>query len=298
MATGFTSVAAVSQRHRGISLCMCSQSVSRRSMLALVGLVLTPRVAVATDQDKALEELRKVTDLQAKAFGLTNGMNYVEAEKVWTKIIDMKDDNAAAWSNRGNCRTSQGRFDEAIADFNKAIDLAPNEPDPYLGRGVAFEGLRKYEDALKDYETANEKSRSRYGQEDPVTYNNRGNAYGGLGQWDKAVQLYQKAADMNRNYVFARANEALARYQIGDTEKSLSMMRFLVRKYPGFADIHAALAAAYWADGSVAASESEWSSAMKLDYRYKDIDWIRLNRRWPPRLVNDIENFLKLTKQK
>lgn len=59
---------------------------------------------------------------------------------IWTKIIEMNDTNAAAWSNRGNCRTSQGRFEEAVADFDRAVALAPEEPDPYLGRGVANEG--------------------------------------------------------------------------------------------------------------------------------------------------------------
>lgn len=50
-------------------------------------------------------------------------------------------------------------------------------------------GLLKYNESLKDYVIANEKSISRYGYEDPVTYNNRGNAYAGLGEWDQAVEV-------------------------------------------------------------------------------------------------------------
>uniref|UniRef100_A0A7S3A2U7 UDP-N-acetylglucosamine--peptide N-acetylglucosaminyltransferase SPINDLY n=1 Tax=Rhodosorus marinus TaxID=101924 RepID=A0A7S3A2U7_9RHOD len=269
-----------------------------QAVLALAGLVF-PIQAVAAqeqpaDKEKALSELRKVTELQDKAFRLTNEMRYVDAEKIWTKIIELNNTNAAAYSNRGNCRTSQGQFEEAVSDFEMAIKLAPDEPDPYLGKGVALEGEKRFKEALECYETSNAKSISRYGAEDPVTYNNRGNAHAGLGEWDKAVEFYHKAAEMNKNYVFARANEALALYQLGSYEKSTSMMRFLARKYPGFADMHAALAAAYWKDGSIRASESEWASAMQLDTRYGDINWIRDNRRWPPLLVTDIEQFLSL----
>lgn len=42
-----------------------------------------------------------------------------------------------------------GRCKEAFEDFNQAIRLAPDEPDPYLGRGVSEECLMRYEDAIK-----------------------------------------------------------------------------------------------------------------------------------------------------
>ena len=35
-------------------------------------------------------------------------------------------------------------------------------------------------------------------------------------------------------------------------------MRALLRRYPDFADMRAALAAALWADGARAAAETEW----------------------------------------
>uniref|UniRef100_A0A7S3A4B5 Tetratricopeptide repeat protein n=1 Tax=Rhodosorus marinus TaxID=101924 RepID=A0A7S3A4B5_9RHOD len=120
-----------------------------QAVLALAGLVF-PIQAVAAqeqpaDKEKALSELRKVTELQDKAFRLTNEMRYVDAEKIWTKIIELNNTNAAAYSNRGNCRTSQGQFEEAVSDFEMAIKLAPDEPDPYLGKGVALEGKLLYD---------------------------------------------------------------------------------------------------------------------------------------------------------
>jgi tetratricopeptide (TPR) repeat protein len=41
-----------------------------------------------------------------------------------------------AYGNRGNARTRQGRVEEALADYNDAIRLAPLSPDPVLNRYV------------------------------------------------------------------------------------------------------------------------------------------------------------------
>jgi tetratricopeptide (TPR) repeat protein len=64
-------------------------------------------------------------------------------------VLELDPSNAAAYSNRGNTRTSMGKCTEAVADFNKAIELAPKEPDPNLGRGVARECLGQFAEALE-----------------------------------------------------------------------------------------------------------------------------------------------------
>lgn len=98
---------------------------------------------------KAVEGFRKVTALQDLAFEFTDQRKFVQGEYVWTKLISLDDEhNDAAYSNRGNCRTPQGKFDLAIADFNRATELASDEPGSFLGKGVALDGLRNFEDVL------------------------------------------------------------------------------------------------------------------------------------------------------
>lgn len=280
--------------------------------------------AAAEAESEALAALRRVTELQKLAFEYTNDMRYERAETIWTRIIALNEGNAAAWSNRGNCRTSQGRFDDAIADFDRAVALAPAEPDPYLGRGVAREGLRQYAAALADYEAANAASVAKYKTEDAVAYNNMGNAHAGqaavlsadaaaaarggapgaadaaaaaTAEWAAAAALYHRAASMDRQYVFASANEALALYQLGDTGRSLRLVKYLCLKYPQFADMHAVLAAAYWAQGRAADAESEWATVLGQDSRYGNIGWVEDVRRWPPVLVARLKDFLQLRPQ-
>lgn len=249
------------------------------------------------DAERALQELREVTGLQDLAFEYTNRYDFAQAEILWTKLISLNEQNAAAFSNRGNCRTSQGKFDSAVSDFNRAISLSPDEPDPYLGKGVALEGLKQYRDALQAYEEANRRSMTKYRTADAVAINNMGNAHGALGEWDDAFTLYKQAADMDSRFVFALANEALALYQLGrDDEGALKKMKFLTRKYQRFADMHAAVAMALWEKGSRTQAEDEWFKAVGFDARYEDVAWVRDFRRWPPRLVSILQRFRSLTK--
>jgi len=272
---------------------------------------VSPASAAPEVESEALAALRRVTELQKLAFEYTNDMRYERAETIWTRIIGLNESNAAAWSNRGNCRTSQGRFADAIEDFDKAIALAPTEPDPYLGRGVAREGLREYGGALEDYVAANAASVAKYKTEDQVAYNNMGNAHAGqaavLGrsadpdapaaarrEWTTAAELYHRAASMDRNYVFASANEALALYELGETARSLRLVKYLCLKFPAFADMHAVLAAAYWSQGRSADAEAEWTKVIDQDTRYGNLEWVEDVRRWPPVLVAELKNFVEL----
>jgi tetratricopeptide (TPR) repeat protein len=95
--------------------------------------------------------------------------------------------------------------------------------------------------------------------DDPSAWNNLGNAYGGLGKWRDAVDCFGRAASLAPSFSFAAANQALALWQAGDRTEAERRMRALLRRYPDFADVRAALAAALWADGLEAEAEAAWS---------------------------------------
>jgi tetratricopeptide (TPR) repeat protein len=245
-------------------------------------------------RDEVVAALREVTRLQDAAFDFTNAGDFASAERYWDRLIAMNDQNAAAYSNRGNCRTSQGLFREAVADFDRAIALAPAEPDCHLGKGVALEGLRDFRGALDEYAAANERSIARYGAPDAVAINNRGNALGALGEWQAAAESFDRAASMSRENVFARANEAYALYEVGRREEGVEIMESLLRRYPTFCDVRAALVAVYRREAKRDEAENYWLTVLSEDVWYKERDWVRDIRRWPPALQRELDNFRSL----
>jgi tetratricopeptide (TPR) repeat protein len=241
------------------------------------------------EQPSAADLFTKLDELYQQALEATNKQDFAQAETYWTRMLDLFPYNPAVWSNRGNSRVSQNKLKDAIADFNKSIELAPDAPDPYLNRGAALEGLGQWDEAIADYNHVLELD-----PKDPAAYNNRGNAKTGLGQWEAAIADFKQAADLQPDYAFARANQALATYELGNTDEAIRQMRNLVRKYPQFADMRAALTAALWVNGKQGEAESEWVAAVGVDSRYKNIDWLKTVRRWPPSLISAMEKFLTL----
>ena len=233
--------------------------------------------------------LQTVADLRDKALEATQIGDFATAETYWTQLLKLLPNEAAIWSNRGNSRVGQNKLEDAIADYNKAVELAPKAPDPYLNRGAALEGLKQWEAAISDYNQL-----LALDPKDPSAYNNRGNAEAGLGQWEAAISDYDKAVELAPTFALARINCALALYQVGQTQEAIRSMRNLTRRYPQFADARAALTAALWDQGQRGEAESNWVAVIGLDSRYKDLNWVETIRRWPPTMVAALEQFLKL----
>ena len=235
------------------------------------------------------QQISQGEKIAKKAFRAAQRGDFAQSEAYWTELVDKFPNNPAVWSNRGNVRIGQYKLTEAISDFDRSIEIAPEYPDAYLNRGIAYEGQKLWSRAIADYDRV-----LAIDPKDPVALNNRGNAKAGQKRWQEALADYQQAANIAPNFPLARGNASLLMYQIGDRSEAIRQMRNLVRKYPMYSDMRAALAAALWVEGQQGEAESNWVAAVGLDNRYQDLDWIENIRRWPPKMVKALEQFLNL----
>src|ERR1700687_2120498 len=102
-----------------------------------------------------------------------------------TAIIDMgqetPEDLTKARFSRGVAYLGTGQIDRAIADFDQAIALNPNEPTGFNNRGVAYAEKGQYDRAIADYDEA-----VRLSPNFPQALSNRGVVYTGTGRYDRA----------------------------------------------------------------------------------------------------------------
>ncbi len=70
------------------------------------------------------------------------------------KTIELNPNYVQAYINRGDIYLYANKFEEALADFNKAIQLRPDFELGYYNRGVVFYNQKKYKEALIDYNKA------------------------------------------------------------------------------------------------------------------------------------------------
>lgn len=69
----------------------------------------------------------------------------------YSKAIERYPENEVAYNNRGNVYYLLGQHENAIKDYNKAIELDPNDADAYYNRGIVYKKLKKYAKAIEDF---------------------------------------------------------------------------------------------------------------------------------------------------
>ena len=106
-----------------------------------------------------------------------------------TTQTDLND--AKAYVNRGVAYAREGQYDQAISDFNKALEINPRDANAYNNRGVAYARKDQYDQAISDFNKALE-----INPRDANAYNNRGFTYFRKGQYDKAWEDVHKAQDL------------------------------------------------------------------------------------------------------
>ena len=57
-----------------------------------------------------------------------------------------------AYDLRGNTKMFLSQYEGAIIDYSKAIELNPKDAYLYFFRGLSYESLELYEDALRDFQ--------------------------------------------------------------------------------------------------------------------------------------------------
>jgi len=71
-------------------------------------------------------------------------------------LRNILDDNnlAKSYNNRGLTYSKLGNYEDAIADYTRAIRIDPDYANAYGNRGVAYNELGNYKDAIDDYTKA------------------------------------------------------------------------------------------------------------------------------------------------
>ena len=96
--------------------------------------------------------------------------------------------------------------------------------------------------------------------------------------------------------IYAASNAALMLVQLGDDPRALREVEAVRRRAPNSADMRAALAALYWAAGERDKAEDVWEYAcgvlLEGCARYRDEEYLRRVRRWPPAMVDKMRAFL------
>lgn len=312
----FAAPYAVSLRYPQTAAIALSRRSALFSTLSIFAPIPSSSLSVAADADDTLRRIESLLLRASEAWGKALDPNYPnpqasleEACKIIDTIVALDPDHTEWLEARGQVRIDAKRFEEAVSDFSEVVRRNPTNSKAYSGRALAYEGLAEWQNAVQDYTKALEEAKVLTGVIEPYIVNSRGNAFASLGQYQDALRDYllsfqgfQRAKQLD-GAIYAASNAALMHIQLGDEMEGMRELMGVARRAPASIDMRAALAALYWSQGLEQAAEDEWhftcnniNSGQVFDScaLYMDPEWLLRIRRWPPIMVEYMQNFLKL----
>ena len=134
----------------------------------------------------------------------------------YTKAIKMAPEFAPAYCDRARAYMAKAEHDLAILDFTKAIELYPKYAEAYKNRGNAYATKGKLAKAIADYNKAIELD-PKYAE----VFNNRGTVYAEKREIDEAIKDYTKALELDPKLVRAMVNLGHSYEMKKDKEKAV-----------------------------------------------------------------------------
>jgi tetratricopeptide (TPR) repeat protein len=108
-----------------------------------------------------------------------------------TKAIDLRPDYFRAWQNRGLAWSNRRKYDKAVRDLNHAIGLRPNHSSTYRHLGFALLQTKDYDQAVEVFNKAIELEPEEYDH-----YHHRGSAWRKKGEYQRAIADYDRAIEL------------------------------------------------------------------------------------------------------
>ena len=150
-----------------------------------------------------------------------------------------------AWNNLGLLAAREGRADEAVLDFQKALQVSPDHPIALVNLGNAYRQLKRWQDAQKVLQQAVSIS-----PDDPEANYSLGMVYAQLNDSDLAYQYLQSALKLRPAYPEALNNLGILYLRTGRRDDAVASFEQCLRAAPKFDQAYLNLARVYALEGN------------------------------------------------
>jgi tetratricopeptide (TPR) repeat protein len=154
-----------------------------------------------------------------------NGMSATYVSMSWhpdaitiaDKVIALNPRNQYGYMNKGNALHATGRYQQAIEQYNKAIEVAPGWVRAFYRRGRSYNEVDRYEDAIADFDKV-----VLIDPEYTLALGARGYSHRVLGHFDKALEDLNAATAADAKDDWAYVERGMVLLQRNDNEKALA----------------------------------------------------------------------------
>jgi len=218
---------------------------------------------------------------------------YRSAVSLWSDTIGKWPGNIRAYNELANALDAEGRNAEALASYDKALQLKPDYAKAYYNKGesmlrmghiaaaldlfdralritpVYFKALKAKGDALvqagrSDAAIVAYEEALKLQPDDSGAANNLGNALLGAGRTAEAIERFQAALRVDPRDAKAHNNLGYAFSKVGQMEVAVEHYAAAVRLEPDSADAHASYAVALARVGRLSDAIAEYRRVIRL----------------------------------
>jgi len=159
----------------------------------------------------------------------------------------------------GHCYHFLGQFNDAVKEYDLALQADNNFAVAYLGRGTAYGELGQYSQEFQDLDLAI--------QLDPTiatAYSNQGYAYNQLERYERAIQDFDRALQLDPEFVVAYNNRGFSYLQLGQYELAIQDLDRAIELDPHFANPYLWRGTAYEKLGKTRNAEADFKKYEEL----------------------------------
>src|SRR6266568_5648939 len=188
-------------------------------------------------------------------------------ESLWGHALAVTSGNFMAHDGLGQCLANRGRLDEAIDQFQKALNIAPGYPEietnlilALTRKGRTDEAITHLQTLLKEYPN------------DAQAHYDLGNALLRKGNSQDAIAAYEKTLSIQARYPAAHYNLGIALDQNGQIDEAIAHYREAVQEQPNYPKAYYLLGNDLLHKGRVDDAIAAYEQALKSRLTYPEAE--------------------------
>lgn len=190
-------------------------------------------VVIQAGADADIAEIQRLSKHIVDGLKAYSERRYRDLLKTIMVVVGHKDitpeSRAAILAGRGEAHRLMQSYDEALKDFNRAIELDSKYKSAIVRRGITYQLMERDEEALQDFNRAIELD-----PESKWAITSRGITYRLMGRYEEALQDFNHAVELEPEYGWAIAHRGITYRLMERDEEALQDFNHAIELDPEY----------------------------------------------------------------
>jgi tetratricopeptide (TPR) repeat protein len=179
-----------------------------------------PRAMSAAKKALELDETLAEAHASLATVLFYQNWDFAGAERECRRSLELNPDYYGGHAGLGALNRHRGRFDEAIVEFKRALDLEPLNPSLSLNLSLVYYCAKRFDSAIEQFRKVHEVD-----PDNPQAHALLADAYACAGQREKAIEECEQALALGPGTAIVRLHAACTYAKIGKTEEARRILQ-------------------------------------------------------------------------